>query len=348
MIHGSARRGPRLSTRIGKGASGAPKPRYILEKAPALVWRCDPQGRFDYFNESWLSFTGRPMEVQRGAGWLDAVHPDDFGNRERLFGPAFAERRECLVAYRLRRHDGAWRRIVEKSRPLFERSGAFLGYLGSCVDVTDLDGATEDRDAEREDSARARHRQDVLVREIHHRVKNNLQVILSLVGLQSRQTSGPVRDGLERLALRIRALAVVQQELHEDEDIASIALVPFLGRICTGLFRLYRAERVVLNLEGEDCDVDIALGTAIGVIISELVCNAVTHGGVGTFRIRTECSGGLRRISLSDDGPGMPKGGSKGLGLLLSERISAQAGIALSLGKGPGGKTVLDLPLRWS
>ncbi len=343
LIHGSAWRGPRLSARVGRGAPRPAKSSDLLDKTPALVWRSDPEGRIDYLNGSWLSFTGRPVDTQLGTGWLSGVHPDDREDRTRRFAAALAERRDCLVAYRLRRHDGAWRRIVDKSRPLFERNGEFLGYLGSCVDVTDLDSDAEHMSAEREDAERARSRHDVLVREVHHRVKNNLQVILSLVALQSRQTSGPVRDGLERLAQRIRALALVQQELHDDDDVSSIALSPFLGRVCTGLFRLYRAEGVRLDLEGDDCEVDIALGTAVGVIMSELVSNAVLHGRVRRLRIALACDGGVRRIVLSDDGPGIPKGEEKGLGLLLVQKIAAQAGIALAVDPGPGGMAVLDL-----
>lgn len=343
-VHGSARRGTRLSTRVGRGTLRPAKPREILEKAPALVWRSDPDGRIDYLNGSWLAFTGRPVEAQLGTGWLAGVHPDDREQRAKSFAAALAERRDCLVTYRLRRHDGAWRRIVDKSRPLFIRNGELLGYLGSCVDVTDLYSDDENRDAEREDATRARRRQDVLVREVHHRVKNNLQVILSLVALQSRRTHGPVRDGLERLAQRIRALALVQQELHDDEDVASIALLPFLGRVCAGLFRLYKAEGVLLELEGDDCGVDIALGTAVGIVMSELVSNAVLHGRVRRLRIVLACDAAGGRIVLSDDGPGIPEGEEEGLGLLLAQKIARQAGIGLKDGREAGGATVLDLP----
>ncbi len=317
----------------------------FAEQAPVLIWRCDTSGACTYFNRPWLEFTGRTLEAESGNGWVEGVHPEDVERCLGSFSGALNERREFIVDYRLRRHDGEYRWVLDKGRPIFDRAGEFAGFLGSCVDVTEIKTAESRIEAALDDARRAIRQRDVLIREVHHRVKNNLQVILSLVGLQSRETEdGPVRRGLERLAMRIRSLALVQQELHDDNDIASIELLSFIRRICNGLMGLQRPEGVSVQVTGTVCEVDILLGSAAGVILTEIIGNAVLHGGPGRVLVTVETTPTSRVVSVTDQGPGVPADAPKGLGLLLAERIAMQAGIRLSVASGPGAKVMLEMP----
>nr|WP_228530823.1 MULTISPECIES: PAS domain S-box protein [Myxococcaceae] len=106
----------------------------MLEHAPMLVWRADAVGRCNYFNSTWLAFTGLTLE-EATVGWVECLHPDD---RPRVLetGFAYAVRREPFeLEFRLRRHDGAHRWMLDRGVPYFDEAGEFAGYIGSLIDV---------------------------------------------------------------------------------------------------------------------------------------------------------------------------------------------------------------------
>jgi PAS domain S-box-containing protein len=116
---------------------GADRFRQIANAAPVLIWMSGADQRASWFNDSWLAFTGRTLDQELARGWLENVHPDD---RERLLAAYerhFANREPGRLEYRVRRHDGQYRWLDESAAPSFDAEGRFLGYVGSCVDVTD-------------------------------------------------------------------------------------------------------------------------------------------------------------------------------------------------------------------
>jgi PAS domain S-box-containing protein len=129
--------------------------RSVAEKAPALIWSCDEHLRRDYFNATWLGFTGRSPEQEHGLGWQEGMPPED-RLRWRSTALAAAARLEpYTIEYRLRRADGALRWMVENASPRFRADGAFAGHLGSCIDIT----AGKETEAELEARVRLRTRQ---------------------------------------------------------------------------------------------------------------------------------------------------------------------------------------------
>ena len=128
--------------------------RAVADASPLLIWVADPDGHGIWQNRSWYEFTGRSPAQQLGEGWVDGVHPDD---RERVLAyvaETFAAQLPYEVTYRLRRHDGVHRWVVDTGAPRWSSSGAFLGYAGSSSDVTDLIDAETTRRLE-EDRFRA-------------------------------------------------------------------------------------------------------------------------------------------------------------------------------------------------
>lgn len=116
----------------------------ILQEFPALVWRSDPFGSCDWFNTTWLEFTGRRFEDEVGEGWTAGVHPEDLESCLRVWTGSFASRAPFEMEYRLRCHDGVYRWIRDFGRPLDGPNGEFLGYIGACYDITDLRQMAED------------------------------------------------------------------------------------------------------------------------------------------------------------------------------------------------------------
>jgi two-component system CheB/CheR fusion protein len=109
----------------------------ILKNAPALIWRAGLDGRCDWFNDTWLEFTGRTVEQEFGDGWADGVHPEDVQRCLDTYLQAFGRQEPFEMEYRLRRHDGVYRWILDIGRPFTQLDGMFAGYIGYCFDIHD-------------------------------------------------------------------------------------------------------------------------------------------------------------------------------------------------------------------
>ena len=109
----------------------------LADSAPVMIWISGLDTLCHYFNKFWLDFTGRTLEQEIGNGWAEGVHPADFDACLETYLTAFHARQAFDMDYRLRRHDGEYRWIQDRGRPRFDSRGTFLGFIGSCVDVTE-------------------------------------------------------------------------------------------------------------------------------------------------------------------------------------------------------------------
>ncbi|MBJ6723777.1 PAS domain-containing sensor histidine kinase [Geomesophilobacter sediminis] len=109
----------------------------LFEHFPALVWRSGTDARCNYFNATWLAFTGRTLEEEIGDGWLQGVHPADLDLCRDTYLGAFAKRVPFEMEYRLRHRDGTYRWIVDRGTPYRDLDGNYAGYLGSCYDISE-------------------------------------------------------------------------------------------------------------------------------------------------------------------------------------------------------------------
>ncbi|MFT3781768.1 MAG: PAS domain S-box protein [Nibricoccus sp.] len=109
----------------------------ITEQAPIMIWRARTDKLCDYFNERWLSFRGRSLEQEFGNGWVEGVHKEDVDRCVAIYVENFEQRTAFEMYYRLQRHDGDYRWIFDRGVPYFSNSKDFLGYIGSCIDVTE-------------------------------------------------------------------------------------------------------------------------------------------------------------------------------------------------------------------
>jgi PAS domain S-box-containing protein len=111
--------------------------RTLSDNAPTLIWTSGADKLCTWFNRGWLDFVGRTMEQELGNGWAEGVHPDDLDSCIEAYRKSFDARQPFSIEYRLRRHDGEWRWILDNGTPNYTADGVFTGYLGSCVDVSE-------------------------------------------------------------------------------------------------------------------------------------------------------------------------------------------------------------------
>jgi PAS domain S-box-containing protein len=134
--------------------------RNMADTAPVMIWVCDAGKKVTYVNLQWLEFTGRRAEDELGNGWADGVFMDDLPRCLDVYNSSFDNRTPFSLEYRLRRFDGEYRWVLDCGAPRFAGDGSFLGYIGSCIDITE------------------RKRSEVALREAHEelgRLKNQLE-----------------------------------------------------------------------------------------------------------------------------------------------------------------------------
>jgi len=108
----------------------------IVDASPNMIWRSGTDTSCNYFNKTWLNFTGRTIEQEVGNGWTEGVHPDDFDFCVSFYIASFNKQEPFEMNYRLKRSDGLWRWINDRGVPFFDEDNVFQGYIGSCMDIT--------------------------------------------------------------------------------------------------------------------------------------------------------------------------------------------------------------------
>lgn len=308
--------------------------RSLANGAPVMIWRSDLSMACDYFNDPWLAFTGRPMEAELGFGWAEGVHPDDYERCIGIYTRAFEAREPFSMDYRLRRHDGEHRWLRDNGRP-YHRNGTFAGYFGSCIDVTDMIEAI--RETERMAAEKA-----ALTRELHHRVRNNLQMITSLLVMQADAAAEPAaRTALRDAAQRVQAMALIQSMLHEGDSFAAVDLSAYLQALVEAAGSL-QPGAVSFDFtdasSGKPVRLTLDRSLSVGLALNEALMNAARHafpdGRKGRVSVSLEAeTDGTLAIRVADDGVGLPAPDllerPRTLGLRLLTRLVRQSGGAV-------------------
>ncbi len=194
---------------------------------------------------------------------------------------------------------------------------------------------------------------EVLLSEIHHRVKNNLQIVSSLLNLQGFGDQGKgIREALETSQSRIRAMALVHEMLYQNKDFTAIDFADYLGRLLRELFSAAGRPEIRSALDCDRVFVPIDAAITCSLIVNELVTNCLKHafpeGRGGTVSVRLRAGPARVALAVEDDGVGLPDGfdiGSlRSLGLSLLASLTSQLGGEYSIGGEGGTKVTVEFP----
>jgi PAS domain S-box-containing protein len=282
--------------------------RLLAEHAPVMVWRSCLDASCDYFNETWLSFTGRTLEQEMGNGWAEGVHPEDFERCLKHYREHFDRREPFEMEYRLRRHDGEYRWIFDRGVPFTDESGAFAGFIGSCVDVDERrrrQEAREQRDQEQLELARQFEERILAI--VSHDIRGPLgtiQLNAQLLELDA-DSDGAVRKRAEtvlRAVKRIQHIVGDLLDLSQERQGAGIPIMPkptdlrvMCGQIVDDLGASARDRKITFDCDtsGEGAWDEHRVLQAI----SNLASNAVQHGAPGS-PVHVRLTGDERHVAV--------------------------------------------------
>jgi PAS domain S-box-containing protein len=168
----------------------------VMDAAPVMIWVSGADKQCVWFNQPWLTFTGRAMQQEVGNGWAEGVHPDDFDRCLETYVGHFDARKEFRTEYRLRRHDGAYRWIDDTGIPRYAHDGSFLGYIGSCTDIHEYRETQSELRRRLIEIGRLTRRADAaaIASLFAHELNQPLAAILSNIETAQLDVDGPLKD----------------------------------------------------------------------------------------------------------------------------------------------------------
>lgn len=291
--------------------------RTMADCAPVLLWMAGCDGRCDFFNQTWLNFRGRSLGQEYGFGWAEGIHPQEFQICMDTYMDAFRERREFEMVYRLRRHDGVYRWILDHGAPRYSPDGNFAGYIGSCTDITDRKDA---EDALRKLSDRLT-RSNTELERFAYAASHDLQEPLRMVtnytamlaekyrGLNDAETDqyiGFAIDGARRMKDIIDGLLSLARVKHMDP--LSFGKVD-CARLLRGTLESLQLATAETGAQIEIASLPTVRGHSalLGQVFQNLIHNAIKfrRAEPPVITITAEQRAGLWCISVSDNGIGM-------------------------------------------
>lgn len=282
--------------------------RRMADSSPVMIWMTDSQNNLEYMNKTKLQFLGKGKNEMTYQTWLDSRHPDDRDAFLKALVNAALNKKPFSIEVRVKNADGDYRWLLDSAAPRFSDDGTFAGFIGSGIDITE-------EKAFRAYLQKSLKEKEVLLMEIHHRVKNNLQIITSLLSLQSSRVKD--EDTLEIFRTsqdRVRSMALLHEKLYKSEDIHRINIREYFDDLISYLLTSYnQLDKVKVNLNIIDIQIDINLSITLGLIINELISNSIKHAfkGKSSGEIYVELSRTNKmdelQLVVSDNGIGMPK-----------------------------------------
>nr|WP_282731502.1 PAS domain S-box protein [Methanobacterium alcaliphilum] len=279
----------------------------ISDFAYSCVYKTSGIYEIDWITNSFYHMTGftkNQLELEKC--WLFSVHPDDDKIAHDQLKELKAGSRNVSI-FRIKDVKGEVKWIKNHVQCVEDNDSGRLRIYGAAQDITQL--------KEREDTIKkSLQEKDILLQEIHHRVKNNMQVISSLLSLQSQYVDEDLQDILEGSRNRVKSMALVHEKLYRSHNLSRIDMVDYIQNLVSDLFYSHRVDEDCIKMFLEIDDIEFNIETAIpcGLIINELVSNALKYAfpqdkcGQLIITLQTKADNDDYELIIQDNGVGLP------------------------------------------
>ena len=310
--------------------------RLMADSSPSLIWMAGTDKLCNFFNQGWLKFTGRALKQELGDGWLSEVHPDDRAQCLRDYSASFDARANFEVEYRLRRFDGEYRWLVDIGVPRFESDGTFLGYIGSCIDITDRKTSEESLHAltgrliSAQEEERAR-----IARELHDDFSQRLALLGIGLGQLWKKLPPDEAEQRESVLEMLRETKEMSSDMHSlshqlhSSKLEHVGLVPALHGLCREISEKYKIE---VRFTGDEYPMDVPKDVALCLfrVTQEALGNVVRHSGAREAQVQFHWNTDGISLRISDQGRGfdpLTRNPAAGIGLIgMTERLRLVGG----------------------
>lgn len=323
--------------------------RLVANTAPVMIWMSDANDRTTYVNKRWLDFTGRSIVQELGEGWHASVHPDDVQSYIENSQEGFRSHAKVEVQYRLRRHDGEYRWILDLGVPRFSPDGTFEGYIGSCIDITERKEAEEAMASIGRRLIEAHEEERTWIgRELHDDINQRLALISVEMDrwLKDHHSRAPIRELVHQVQERIMELSRDVQSLSHrlhSSKLEYLGLAKAADSFCRELSSQSMVE-VAFTHDGVPRALPKEISLCVFRVLQEALQNAVKYSGVKTFTVELRGSSSSIELIVSDQGVGFDTAEAlnrQGLGLIsMRERLQMIRG-EFSIQSTPGSGTTI-------
>ncbi len=298
----------------------------LFANAPEGVIFADRNHSILRVNAEFVRMFGYSAEEAKGRIIDDLIAPEERFEEAQSLSQSVEDGGFVRLETRRCGKDGRELDVSILGGPIYE-DGAIVGIFAIYRDISRrkrVEAAVETSLREKE----------VLLQEIHHRVKNNMQIISSILSLEIGSLSDPeVKRALQVSQNRIRSMALVHEKLYQSSDLARVDISDYVSDLCSGLESLSAdGSDLTLELDIDELQADVDFAIPFGLIVNELVTNAIKHArpksGPPVVKVRMRVTGDGTELVVSDNGPGLPPefdaAAGASLGLKLVQSLAAQ------------------------
>ncbi|WJY19882.1 PAS domain-containing protein [Alteriqipengyuania flavescens] len=239
----------------------------LTNAMPQMVWSTRPDGYHDFYNDKWYEFTGVPQGSTDGEAWKGLFHPDDQERAWTAWRHSLATGDPYEIEYRLRDRHGAYRWVLGRASPVYDNDGSIRRWIGTCTDIHEAKQVSEHN--------------EVLSRELAHRIKNIFAIIAGLIGLSARNEPS-ARAFARQLSQRIVSLGRAHDfaRPHSDRSRPGVGDITLHGLLESLLEPYQNPEGTRIRATGDDVAVDDRGATPLALLIHELATNASKYGAL--------------------------------------------------------------------
>ena len=307
--------------------------RLLSSAAPVMMWIAGPDKLRTDVNRPWLDFIGQSIAAVLGTGWTNSVHPGDLSRCLEAYRNAFDRREAFRMEYRLRRHDGEYRWILDTGAPRFLEDGSFEGYIGSAIDVTDLKLARLALSSLSQRLMQAHeHERAWVARELQDDLCQRMIVLTTQLHCLTEVAEGAreeeMRGRVEELSGQFTAIAseifALSDQLHSS-SLERLGLAAATRIFCKELTPEHQVT-IAVDDTGIPIDVPNDIALTLFRVMQEAVRNAVKHSAVRDVTVSLRGDNGEIQLDVADQGVGFDSEAvmrRHGLGLIgMRERLS--------------------------